>query len=81
MLSGLFLALPFTVHGIVINVLMGLAMIVVGVLLTRLNRLLKKAQGDQITRLWNERQKWGPDSDPDQYWRDEKRRALSRKER
>lgn len=56
-------------------------MIGAGVLLTRLSRLLKKAQADQMTRLWNERQKWGPDSDPDQYWRDEKRRALSRKER
>lgn len=81
MRTGLFLALPFAVHGIVIGVLMGLALIVVGVLLTRVNRLLKKAQGDQMTRLWDDRQKWGPDSDPDQYWRDEKRRALSQKER
>lgn len=81
MRGGLVLALPFAVHGIVIDVLMGLALILVGVLLTRLNRLLKKAQGNQITRLWGDREKWGADSDPDQYWRDEKRRALSHKEK
>lgn len=81
MRSGLFLALPFAVHGVVIDILTGLALVLVGVLLTRLNRLLKKAQGEQMTRLWDDRRKWGPGSDPDQYWRDEKRRALSQKER
>lgn len=81
MRSGLFLALPFAAHGVVIDVLMGLAMIAVGILLTRLNWLLKKAQADQMTQLWNERQKFGPESDPDQYWREEKRRALNREER
>lgn len=55
MRSGLFLALPFAAHGVVIDALMGLAMIAVGILLTRLNRLLKKAQADQMTQLWNER--------------------------
>jgi hypothetical protein len=42
----------------VTNVLIGLAVLVFVAVLGLLNRVLKKAQSEQMARLWNERERW-----------------------
>jgi hypothetical protein len=47
---------PSSPRAVLINILVGAGMSLVGVLFTLVNRLLKKAQSQQVTRLWNEAQ-------------------------
>jgi hypothetical protein len=42
----------------VTNVLIGLAVFVFVAVLGLLNQILKKAQSEQMARLWNERERW-----------------------
>jgi hypothetical protein len=45
------------------DVLIGFALLLFGVALTRMNQLLKRAQHRQITRLWQERERTNKDTD------------------
>jgi hypothetical protein len=47
-----------------INVLIGLALLPIGVLLSLLNRRLKRTQSEQLTRLWKARRLWPDDAGP-----------------
>ena len=40
------------------TILIGLAMLVFMVVCSLLNQVVKKAQEEQMTRLWNEREQW-----------------------
>ena len=78
------LAAPFSVRGVMLNCLVGAGMIVIGLAVTRLNRLLKKAQAAQIIHLWREghgvfgdqREEREPGADPRTYPDEEKRGAV-----
>ena len=50
----LLLALPFSVHGAVFGLVVGGSMMGVGLMVVLLNRVLKKAQADQIAQLWRQ---------------------------
>ena len=47
-----------------INVLIGSALLLIGVMLSLLNRLLKRTQSQQLARLWKERALWPDDVGP-----------------
>jgi hypothetical protein len=47
-----------------INVVIGLALLLIGVMVSLVNRLLKRIQAHQFARLWSERTLWPDDGGP-----------------
>lgn len=47
-----------------IDVLIGLALLLIAIMLSVLNRLLKRTQSEQLARLWQERALWPDEGEP-----------------
>ena len=59
------LAAPLSVRGVMLDCLVGAGMIVIGLSIILLNRLLKKAEADQIAHLWLDGNRVFGDEEPE----------------